>query len=454
VQIPVTYDPSAECPAWDKFVSEVFPEDAQELAYELAADLITPSRSSQKALLLLGEGSNGKSTYLRALTAFVGSTNAAGVSLHKLESDRFATARLMGKLANICPDLPSTHLTETSVFKAIVGGDDLHAEYKYGESFEFQPYCRLVFSANHVPRSGDASHAFFRRWLVVPFDRTFEGTEQIPRETLDAKLSDARELSGVLNRALEVMERVRSKGFTESQSMRKAWEEFKLMTDPVSVWLDRNTVTAAAAWCVKADLIAAYNKSADGDGRAGMTAQAFGRALKRARPGVEETQKTIDDRRVWCYTGIGLSSPDGDDTEPDGARAARDARDSTNCFVPDGDNAKVTSKEKRVQRVQGVQDDRQTSFSGERNAEQKSLSEGEGNVVELRPDNPSSSLDEPPSGGPPGGTLHHEQNDVVDGGQRLTGEEVTLFKQLRVTMRPEEARAEIMRRRERDGSTA
>ena len=144
VQIPVTYDPSADCREWDKFVSEVFPEDAQELAYELAADLITPSRSSQKALLLLGEGSNGKSTYLRAVGAFVGSTNAAGVSLHKLESDRFATARLMGKLANICPDLPSTHLTETSVFKAIVGGDDLHAEYNYAESLEFQPYCRLV----------------------------------------------------------------------------------------------------------------------------------------------------------------------------------------------------------------------------------------------------------------------------------------------------------------------
>src|SRR5215212_5215125 len=335
VQIPVTHDPEAECPAWDKFVAEVFPEDAQALAFELAADLITPNRSAQQAILLLGEGSNGKSTYLRALSAFVGTTNASGVSLHKLESDRFATARLIGKLANICPDLPSTHLTETSVFKAIVGGDDLHAEYKYRESFEFQPYCRLVFSANHVPRSGDASHAFFRRWLVVPFDRTFEPTEQVPRETLDARLSDPGELSGVLNRALEVMERVRREGFTESESMRRAWEEFKTMTDPVAVWLDKSTITAANAWTVKADLIAAYNKAADDEGRAGMTAQAFGRALKRARPGVEETQKTISDRRVWCYTGIGLRSGDGgpgDDGDDGAARAARDARDSTNCF--------------------------------------------------------------------------------------------------------------------------
>jgi P4 family phage/plasmid primase-like protien len=363
VQVPVEYNPAARCPAWEKFVSEVFPDDAQDLAFELAADLITPSRSAQKALLLLGEGSNGKSTYLRALTAFVGGTNASGVSLHKLESDRFATARLIGKLANICPDLPSTHLTETSVFKAIVGGDDLHAEYKYRESFEFQPYCRLVFSANHVPRSGDASHAFFRRWLVVPFDRTFEPSEQVPRETLDARLSDAGELSGVLNRALEVMERVKREGFTESESMRRAWEEFKTMTDPVAVWLDKNTITAANAWTVKADLIAAYNNAADDDGRAGMTAQAFGRALKRARPSVEETQKTISDRRVWCYAGIGLRSGDDGPDDDGGARAARDARDSTNCFVNGAEAVGDNNRGKRVQRVQGVHSDNDISPS-------------------------------------------------------------------------------------------
>jgi putative DNA primase/helicase len=316
VQIPVRYDPSAECPEWEKYAADVFPEDAQELAFELPADLITPARSAQKAVLLLGEGSNGKSTYLRALGAFVGSQNASGLSLHKLESDRFSTARLVGKLANICPDLPSTHLTETSVFKAITGGDYLHGEHKYGDSFEFVPYCRLVFSANHVPRSGDASHAFFRRWVVVPFERTFEPDEQIPREELDAKLTDPDELSGVLNRALDLLSRVRRSGFTESKSMREAWEEFKTMTDPLSVWLDKNVVEDPDAFVPKGDLLAAYNAECRKQGRSGMTKTPFGLALKRARPEITDGQRVVAGMKgVWCYIGIGLK---------DDARSAED----------------------------------------------------------------------------------------------------------------------------------
>ncbi len=99
------------------------------------------------------DGANGKSTYLRGVMAFIGKRNISAVILHKLENDRFSAARLIGKLANICPDLPGSDLTGTSVFKAITGGDPLMAEYKFKDSLEFAPYARMVFSANHRPRA-------------------------------------------------------------------------------------------------------------------------------------------------------------------------------------------------------------------------------------------------------------------------------------------------------------
>ena len=130
-------DPEATCPKWEKFLSETFPEDSQDVAWEIPGHLMIPDRSLQKAVLLLGEGSNGKSTYQRALVSFLGRRNVASLTLHNLESNRFAPARLVGKLANICADLPSADLTGSSMFKAITGGDVITGERKHVDSFDF-----------------------------------------------------------------------------------------------------------------------------------------------------------------------------------------------------------------------------------------------------------------------------------------------------------------------------
>jgi hypothetical protein len=63
VQLPIKFDAAARCPAWDKFISEVFPADSEAIAWEIPAWLMTPDTSIQKAILLMGDGANGKSTY-------------------------------------------------------------------------------------------------------------------------------------------------------------------------------------------------------------------------------------------------------------------------------------------------------------------------------------------------------------------------------------------------------
>jgi len=307
VQLPVAFDPAARCPDIDKFVGQVFPPDAVSLAYEIPAWLMVPDTSIQRAILLTGEGANGKSTYLTMATAFLGRSNVSGLSLHRLESDKFSVARLLGKLANICPDLPSEHLAGTSIFKALTGGDVLVGEHKFRESFEIAPYARLVFSANHPPRSSDASHAFFRRWIVIPFDRTFADDEQIPRKILDARLSTPTELSGLLNRALDVLPRLRDReALSEPESVRKAWQEFHATTDPLAVWLDLNTVEEPESLVVKDLLRAAYGAECQRTGRAPMTDTSFGRAMSKVRPRVQKAQRTIGGKVQWCYVGLAM----------------------------------------------------------------------------------------------------------------------------------------------------
>src|SRR6202453_3566789 len=56
VRIQIKYDTTANCPAIEAFIDQVFPEDSLELAWEILGDLITADRSIQKAICIVGEG--------------------------------------------------------------------------------------------------------------------------------------------------------------------------------------------------------------------------------------------------------------------------------------------------------------------------------------------------------------------------------------------------------------
>src|SRR5579863_18118 len=207
------YRETATCPAIETFVDQVLPADCRDLVWEILGDLVTQERSIQKAACLVGAGGNGKSTFLQLATQFVGLDNVCHVSLQRLERDRFAAARLFGKLANVCPDLPSEPLLDSAVFKAITGGDRITAEQKYRDSFEFTPFARLLFSANQLPIDPYSSPAYRERWLIIPFEQSFRNTRQeIPRQVLDSHLSQPNELSGALNRAFPALRRLRASG--------------------------------------------------------------------------------------------------------------------------------------------------------------------------------------------------------------------------------------------------
>ena len=301
----MTYDPIAACPLWESFVERVLPEDCRILPYELVAASMRGEVSDQKAVLLVGAGNNGKSTLLGGIVAFLGRENVASLVLHRLELDKFSVVRLLGKLANICADLPGDHLTSTSTFKALTGGDRLTAERKFQGSFEFAPFARLLFAANHYPQSKDNSEALFRRWVPIPFDTVIEPQECIP--DLPARLADPGELSGVLNRALAVLPEMRMRGgFSQSETTRAAAMELREMTDPLAAWLDRHTVLAPDHMVTKKDMLIAFNGMAEAGGRPAMSPKAFYAGVKRLRPTIREAQRTVREGVKDVFLGIGL----------------------------------------------------------------------------------------------------------------------------------------------------
>jgi len=310
IRVPIRFEPEATCPRIEEFVDEVFPKDSTELAWEVLGDLLTPDRSIQKAICLVGEGGNGKGVFSQLAVQFVGPQNVSHLSLQRLERDRFAVAGLYQKLANVCADLPSGRLEDSSLFKAITGCDRITAEFKYRNPFEFTPFARLIFSANHLPASRDASRAYFDRWLVIPFENSFRGTSrEIARHRLDATLARGPELSGALNRVLPALRRIRAQGrFSQTESTRKQHQEFQHATDPLSLWLETETISSVSALISQDRLHAAYALACINSNRPVVTKQMFGRAIRRLRPELQEVQRTVEGKRQWMYLGIGMKN--------------------------------------------------------------------------------------------------------------------------------------------------
>src|SRR5208283_1235105 len=206
-QLPVNYDPQADCLKIKKFISEIlYPEDIPTIQ-EFSGYTLWRDYPAQKALLLAGDGSNGKSTYINLLKALIGISNVSSRGLQELEINRFAKADLFGKLANLYADLPDTALRSVGIFKMLTGGDPITAEHKFRNPFNFINHAKLIFSTNRIPEvTDDDSTAFFRRWLPITFPQTFSG-EKEDRNLLQ-KLTTEEELSGFLNWALQGLSRL------------------------------------------------------------------------------------------------------------------------------------------------------------------------------------------------------------------------------------------------------
>jgi putative DNA primase/helicase len=236
VQLGVDYDPDATCPAFDQFLSQVVPEDLIALMWELIGYLLYSGNPLHKAVMLLGTGRNGKGTFLRVMVKLLGERNVTAVSLHDLIGTRFSTASLFGKTANIAGDIDGSYLESTATFKAITGEDQISAEHKGRDRFDFTPWAVPVFSANKVPPSVDVTVGYLSRWLVIPFPNDFTGRED---RRLDSRLQTKAELAGIAAKALPALRRLLDRGeFNLPESGRQARDEFTRRVDQVHTWVD------------------------------------------------------------------------------------------------------------------------------------------------------------------------------------------------------------------------
>jgi putative DNA primase/helicase len=195
--LPITFDPNAKCPEILKFLGQALHAQDVFTAMKIIGYCLYRNNKYEKAVMLYGPGSNGKGVFIKLIELFVGLENTSHVPLQDLDKDRFAAADLYCKMVNTFADLKAEKLTTTGMFKTLVSGDTTRAQRKYGHPFSFRNYAKLIFSANKIPDSDDKTHAYYIRWLILPFEKVFERKETKDTRLID-KLTAPEELSGLL----------------------------------------------------------------------------------------------------------------------------------------------------------------------------------------------------------------------------------------------------------------
>lgn len=280
--LPVNYDPSAKCPAIDKFISEIVRAENIQLLFEIIGWCLDINSGFQNIVLLTGEGANGKSTFTNLIRAFLGEKNCSAIPMQALVTDKFSMARLYGKLANLYPDLPSIGIGDAGPLKALSGNDTIDAQEKFKPFFAFRNTAKMIFSANQPPRIGEDTMAIWRRIIVVDFPNQFLGNKD--NKNLMAELNHQRELSGLLNRALEALKAMKEAGkFNYTPTIAETRERYLLLSDPVPIFFEDKCEYDPSGSLTKEELHQAYVEWCKEKNLIPINKIAFGRQMMRAR---------------------------------------------------------------------------------------------------------------------------------------------------------------------------
>ena len=234
-KIPWDYNPAASSTLVENTLNKISCGDMaiRALIEEMIGYCFYRSNAYKKSFLLAGGGDNGKSTLLDAIKAVLGENNISALDLKEL-GDRFKTAEMFGKLANIGDDIGDEFIANPAIFKKVVSGDRVNVERKGRDPFEFNPYVKILLSANDIPQIKDKTGAVVNRLIILPFNAVFTRDDPDFNPTIRQDILQMECMECFIRLGVEGLKRIISnKGFTKSEATEQAAEEYSMMNNPI-----------------------------------------------------------------------------------------------------------------------------------------------------------------------------------------------------------------------------
>jgi len=305
-----TWSGDHRCPRWLDAQRQWFGDidDRALLLQEFAgACLFGLATTYQAALVLYGEAGAGKSQCASVIEGMFPAETVTAVP-PQLMDDLYFRAELAGSLLNVVNDIPEAGIMDAGAFKAIVSGDHITARPIREAPFRFRPRAGHLFSANSLPSTKDHTDGFWRRWLLVVFDRVVALDAQV-KDLATSILSE--EMPGVVLWAVRGAIRLVERGhYLQAGQSADALSEWRRDSNHVAEWA-HECVIRGAGFMLTEDARAVFNRWAIARGYTPLNVQTVGKRLHAL--GFTKDRHPISRRKGYVMkldTGFGAEKSD------------------------------------------------------------------------------------------------------------------------------------------------
>ena len=234
IQHPIVFEPNAESPKFEKFLSEIIDEENQrKILIYLAANTFYRNNTYPYIAILYGIGKNGKSVFVNLLSEMLGESNRSAVNLKNLMENRFSKVQLAQKNANFDSELTSLTIRDTAALKQLASDDLVYVEDKYKRGYSTHLYAKLWFNGNKMPDVKDDTDGWFRRTVPIIFPHQFSG-ENENTNLLNELIEEKNGIFNILRKALKEI-------LTEQAldiSIEEQKEKMQILSNPVEKFIE------------------------------------------------------------------------------------------------------------------------------------------------------------------------------------------------------------------------
>jgi putative DNA primase/helicase len=298
-----SFVPEADCPQFKAFLNQIFEDDQTVISFVQRAIGYSLSGyvSEQCFFLLVGKGSNGKSTFLSTLQNVFGDY-AATTPAQTLMVDRYGNqqtndlAKLVGIRFVTATETEKGQRLAESKIKRITGGDRIACRELYGHLFEYVPQFKLWLATNDPPEFSGGDESIARRIRVIEFPVTFDEATQ--DQQLPARLLN--EAPGILNWALQGYVDWKQQGLNPPDQIKIATKSYRIDNDTVGQFIEACCIEDRTGKTSARGLHDAYKIWCFGSGLEPIPSTTFGKELKRHR------FKSVKERSGNSWSGLRL----------------------------------------------------------------------------------------------------------------------------------------------------